>query len=881
MRRLVPVLALSVAAGCSKGDSESMETRTGLRLTVEYESSLDVRTIALFGTWEDGEVLPESTHPVPLSVDPPGLRQVELVVDLSRTGTLNLRADGRSEAGDVLGSGRQETTVTAGEMTPVRIVLGTPVTCGDGQAAPGVEDCDDGNTKAGDGCSPTCTAEPGWTCDGRTCTKCGNDRLEEGETCDDGNTISGDGCSERCTVESMVPLAHEVEQLETQTTTSAEWVSIPGTTLSFAPNFASETWMIFASGRLRSTDPEEITAELRLMIDGEEADLVGHQTTGVTDNWGGFVVFDRIEQSTETHTVALEFRAELGTTEADDLRIVAVALPAGADFRYTEQNGSEERTGVAMPFGSLDVTPSAPGDYVVLAKISHSELPSSSTVRSWLEDSGGAPHPNDPNGSGYSNGRGPWAPMFVAFKTRIEGPRSFTLRGTSSALGDTSNWWDDAWDHRRPITIASTGTVTPDGYGIAITFDHADMVAAGRSRPDGSDVRIVHRGAELDRVLAPESSWNQTDTTIWFATSDPIAADGADTYHLYYGNPDAADPPADPDAVHLFFDDFDDLMTSETNWSIELGNNVSVAGGALTVGPNTALAQLGSYAENTIWEIRSRLSAPLGYRMIWLQAVSPQGQGSISWFSDGGDHHAETNGYLTHFTGDTPTAFHVWRFARQSDQAVHFWQDENPIVVHDPATGTIPQGSMVPAIANETDGEEITVDWVRIRRWVSPEPGVELGGRESLQGGGASRWAYPKLMAFRADAWDGFDYAETLAPETTTATTFQPVTELVTTAPAGPSDYLVIQSERISGDSNADARRSGELRADGVPLMVTAHKISRNSAPGNGYHHVAGVADLRQTAASVRYENGFSSPDGISVRAAESVILVLRHPPAR
>ena len=37
--------------------------------------------------------------------------------------------------------------------------------CGDGKLAGKGEDCDDGNTAAGDGCSKTCTIETGWRCD--------------------------------------------------------------------------------------------------------------------------------------------------------------------------------------------------------------------------------------------------------------------------------------------------------------------------------------------------------------------------------------------------------------------------------------------------------------------------------------------------------------------------------------------------------------------------------------------------------------------------------------------------------------------------------------------------------------------------------------------
>lgn len=77
------------------------------------------------------------------------------------------------------------------------------VGCGNRVLDPG-EACDDGNVNAGDGCSSTCTIEPGWRCPaiGRACAPiCGDGRLVGVETCDDGNAIAGDGCNEICVVE--------------------------------------------------------------------------------------------------------------------------------------------------------------------------------------------------------------------------------------------------------------------------------------------------------------------------------------------------------------------------------------------------------------------------------------------------------------------------------------------------------------------------------------------------------------------------------------------------------------------------------------------------------------------------------------------------------
>ena len=82
-------------------------------------------------------------------------------------------------------------------------------TCGNGRIE-GSEACDDGNAVDGDGCSAACQVEPGWSCTvpGMPCTKvaatavCGDGKVNSGEQCDDGNTTPGDGCGATCQLES-------------------------------------------------------------------------------------------------------------------------------------------------------------------------------------------------------------------------------------------------------------------------------------------------------------------------------------------------------------------------------------------------------------------------------------------------------------------------------------------------------------------------------------------------------------------------------------------------------------------------------------------------------------------------------------------------------
>jgi cysteine-rich repeat protein len=97
-----------------------------------------------------------------------------------------------------------------------------PPVCGDGSKAPG-EECDDGNTIDGDGCSAACTREiPTVVASEQLC---GNGLIEYGEECDDSNGLDGDGCSSVCRMEIISAPAPVIE------------VQLPVTTDTVEPRF--------------------------------------------------------------------------------------------------------------------------------------------------------------------------------------------------------------------------------------------------------------------------------------------------------------------------------------------------------------------------------------------------------------------------------------------------------------------------------------------------------------------------------------------------------------------------------------------------------------------------------------------------------------------
>ncbi len=82
----------------------------------------------------------------------------------------------------------QDCAPATGCLTSTLVACAASAVCGNGVQEPG-EGCDDGNTDACDGCSPTCQVE-----------RCGNGVVECAEECDDGsaNGAPGDPCDASC-----------------------------------------------------------------------------------------------------------------------------------------------------------------------------------------------------------------------------------------------------------------------------------------------------------------------------------------------------------------------------------------------------------------------------------------------------------------------------------------------------------------------------------------------------------------------------------------------------------------------------------------------------------------------------------------------------------
>jgi hypothetical protein len=147
---------------------------------------------------------------------------------------------------------------------------------------------------------------------------------------------------------------------------------------------------------------------------------------------------------------------------------------------------------------------------------------------------------------------------------------------------------------RRIVLVGAGDEDVPLGHPVAFTFDHAFLVAAGRSVASGDDVRVffidpdTDEWIELDRIIDPLYTWNTNYTTVWFAAQRDVPADLADTnYRIVTSGtvPDGLMPMADVSTIYEVRDDFARTNAAALggNWTETetSGHTVQIASGAL------------------------------------------------------------------------------------------------------------------------------------------------------------------------------------------------------------------------------------------------------------------------------------------------------------
>lgn len=305
----------------------------------------------------------------------------------------------------------------------------------------------------------------------------------------------------------------------------------------------------------------------------------------------------------------------------------------------------------------------------------------------------------------------------------------------------------------RRFEIANPGTTAtlPAGYTACFRASVTDIVGpgfAGKLRSDAADLRVFSNDTELRRVVDPLPD-NRLSICVRLANAiGPGASDKS--YVLRYGDVDAIPPPAAESAVFDVFDAFDGAALA-AGWRTS-GAPV-VGGGVLKLPKGTPSAVATVAATDAVpadasLELKVKVATPTsngelqddaGTRFFYWFGFQRQGDfNAIPPWSVFIERSKSTVSAEHHTTSGTCASgcdqpklsqtadFRIYRIDRTGDGVVFLYDDGTAF------QGAGTNGDLSIMIRNYLIESDVTVDWVRARRLIVPEPTPTIGPEVAL-----------------------------------------------------------------------------------------------------------------------------------------------------
>lgn len=292
--------------------------------------------------------------------------------------------------------------------------------------------------------------------------------------------------------------------------------------------------------------------------------------------------------------------------------------------------------------------------------------------------------------------------------------------------GSPDSWWDSNWTRRAPLT---THDDYPDNYQLAFTVTYdSDMNA------DFSDLRFMEDEDNGELAYWIENITPSTSADIWVRRIDN--KDFTDNViYMYYGNA-AASTTSNIHTTMLLYDNFDGDNVDSTKWDAYGTPTVTEGYISITASEtDNGVRSFDTFTKPFIIETRiytvSATAGATAWSYGWGTTMSGSSYGltevrALSWWTEQWRLNVNTTG-----TGKTGS----WTKGTWSDSWVR--------VMYDSAEFWYPlgfSGTLTNATVPSTSSQSVTLsewvgtalfDWVRVRRYVSPEPTVSVGAEET------------------------------------------------------------------------------------------------------------------------------------------------------
>jgi hypothetical protein len=282
--------------------------------------------------------------------------------------------------------------------------------------------------------------------------------------------------------------------------------------------------------------------------------------------------------------------------------------------------------------------------------------------------------------------------------------------------------------YRKPITISNNSTSSLTDYQILITLDTQSLISAGKMRNDCGDIRFTDSDGTTLLNYWLESGCNTNNTKIWVKVPS-IPANSTKTIYVYYGNPNITSL-SNGDNTFDFFDDFLGTSLDTNKWGSS--GSVTVSSGIVNLdraGIDVRLFSLNRIYTSKPFITEVKYQHPSVYRNRLYIATSQNG-----WSPTGYDYGIfDPSIYWNGFTGVSINS-NTWYIIRWEDTSNNYiWRilDMNGNEIISRAHGSaIANTGYLSFAGTESDGSDFKLDWVRVRKYTSPEPTTSIGGEQ-------------------------------------------------------------------------------------------------------------------------------------------------------
>jgi len=301
---------------------------------------------------------------------------------------------------------------------------------------------------------------------------------------------------------------------------------------------------------------------------------------------------------------------------------------------------------------------------------------------------------------------------------------------TSPAL---SNSGGGSWGNYEEISVQENSGKTLVDFQVLVELSGTNFPL--EAKPDGVDIRFADENSKELTYWIEEWDYSSKKAIIWVKVPR-IPANGETKLLMYYNNPFAVEV-SNGEATFDFFDDFSGTGIDGSKWQINNGRP-SVSDSVLSLNGNCIVSEkVEAFGYNYIFESFSKVSDTGDLPRSFLRSTNDYNILDAndrfefgSWETidemllltvDDEIFHSNTN------NEKFPTSFEVLGMTRSSEKIETFRQYDPKITV----TKNIPNDQLYLQLYS-WGGETHYIDWVRVRKYTSPEPTVIIVAENPL-----------------------------------------------------------------------------------------------------------------------------------------------------